>query len=115
MSEDDALYLAEMVEAADKIESYIAGLDEETFLRSQMVADAVALNLLVLGEAANRASAGLRTMDDSFPWADLAGLRNRIAHGYAHVDQRIVWQILTSDLPGLRSRLTRLQELLKDR
>jgi uncharacterized protein with HEPN domain len=113
LSKGDDVFVDEMVEAAEKIAGYVAGLDEAAFLGSPVITDAVALNLLVIGEAANRVSAGLKLKEASIPWAELVGLRNRIAHGYSHIDRQTVWDIMTEDLPGLRAELNQLKALLE--
>lgn len=38
-------------------------------------------------------------------WQRIAGLRNRIVHDYFGLDLEIVWQILQTDLPQLKSHL----------
>jgi uncharacterized protein with HEPN domain len=112
VSDSDRIHLAEMIEAAERIASYIADLDEAGFLASALINDAVSLNLLVIGEGASHLSQKLRLLDPETPWLDLAGLRNRIAHGYARVDLRIVWRIVQTDLPPLKTRLERLKDLV---
>ena len=111
MSEDDPLYLAEMLEAIGQIESYISGLDKAAFLGNRLIADAVSMNLLIIGEAANRLSNRLRQASSAIPWIDIIGLRHRIAHGYRHIDQDVVWDIVITDLPDLRMHLDRLTAL----
>lgn len=35
------------------------------------------------------------------PWNEIAGLRNRIAHGYDAIDHEMVYDISTTDVPKL--------------
>ncbi len=108
MSEADRLHLAEMLEAARKIEIYTTGMAEAEFLAAGLTADAVSLNLLVIGEGALRLTEDTRRRQSEIPWRDLIGLRHRIAHGYARIDLRIVWRIVQDDLPRLMQQLERL-------
>lgn len=55
MSErSSALLLDDILEAAEKITTYTAGMAREDFISSGMAADAVVRNLEIIGEAANR-------------------------------------------------------------
>ncbi len=72
--------------------------------------DAVALNLLVLGEGARSLSAETRAMAPDVQWPVLTSIRNRIAHEYRSFDHSIAWSIATERLPGLQERLTLLLE-----
>jgi hypothetical protein len=39
------------------------------------------------------------------PWAQMRGMRNRMAHGYFDIDLNIVWDTLQSSLPDLERLL----------
>lgn len=43
----------------------------------------------------------------TIPWKQLYGMRNRIVHGYAGVDLRIVWDTIHEDLPLLQTELAK--------
>jgi uncharacterized protein with HEPN domain len=45
-------YLQHIFDAIERIESYLAGGDEQAFIKSLMVQDAVIRNLEIIGEAA---------------------------------------------------------------
>ncbi len=38
--------------------------------------------LEIVGEAASRVTADVRTRHDQIPWTDIVGVRNRLIHGY---------------------------------
>ena len=42
------------------------------------------------------------------PWADIIGMRHKVVHDYLGVDEDIVWQVVTEDLPGLAVLLSGL-------
>jgi len=46
-----------------------------------------------------------------WPWNDIRGLRNRIAHDYFSLDVAIVWGIIKESLPDLLSKIEALGEL----
>ena len=42
------------------------------------------------------------------PWREMNGLRNRIVHDYEGVNLRLVWEIISGDIPDLRNILKEL-------
>jgi uncharacterized protein with HEPN domain len=62
----------------------------------------------VLGEAASRVSAVFREEHPELPWGQMVGMRNRIVHGYNHVDPDIVWRVATEDLEPVLAALERI-------
>ena len=97
-----------MREAVRRVGLYTAGLTAETFLERQMTIDAVALNLLVIGECANRLPTSLK-LRSTLPWAKMVALRHRIAHGYTSIDPDILWDIAQDNLPELARELDALE------
>jgi uncharacterized protein with HEPN domain len=65
-------------------------------------------NLEVIGEAAKRLSEVTRQARPEVPWAKIVGTRDRLIHGYFSVDLEIVWEIVESELPKLRSQIAGL-------
>lgn len=55
----------------------------------------------VICEAASKTSGATRRGLESVPWREIIGMRNRLVHGYAAVDNDIVWGVATADLPPL--------------
>ena len=55
--------------------------------------------LEIIGEAAARVTERTRAEYPGIQWLQIAGLRNRLIHGYNQVDFDIMWNILHEDLP----------------
>lgn len=100
-SDRDRLALIEILESAYAIELYLNGFDEPTFLADRRTCDAVAMHVLVIGEAVARLSDAARSVLGPFPWDQIRGVRNRIAHGYASINFVRLWSIATADIPPL--------------
>lgn len=108
ISDEDRLRLETIRERLDLIRAWTRELDHDTFVSNQLVRDAVAFSLLVIGETSRRLGEDIRARAPELPWAAIIALRNRIAHGYASVDHAIVWQIVQSDLPPFAEAIERL-------
>ncbi len=94
-----------MVAAAEAALRFVEGVDWDAFLRSEKDQFAVIRAIGIVGEAASRLSAESRASLPDVPWRSMIGMRHRIVHGYDEVDLRVVWQVVTVDLPLLLSRL----------
>ena len=81
------------------------GVDHATFLTDLYVADAVALQLMVVGERANKLSAAFKDSLPRVEWAKIISLRHLIAHEYDRVDRARVWDIASSFAPVLLATL----------
>ena len=67
--------------------------------------------LEIVGEAAGRVSKEECAHHPELPWPQIIGLRNRLIHGYDAVDNDILWQIITDDLPPLVDALEAILSL----
>ena len=62
------------------------------FEAEPMRVEATVFNLMQIGELSKTSlSDTAKDAIPSIPWKQIYGLRNRIVHGYAGVDMRIVW------------------------
>ena len=74
--------------------------------------DATVRNIELIGEAATHVPAAIRQAAKSFPWRMVTAKRNRLIHGYAGIDDDVLWSIVETDIPAL---LTALRELQSNR
>jgi len=69
---------------------------------------ALARLLEIVGEAASRVSEPMRQKTPEVPWAKIRGMRNRLIHGYDHIDLDVLWDTITENLPPLVVSLERV-------
>ncbi len=97
--------LDDMVQAAERALGYVQGLTYEQFAADQRTVDAVSYAIVVIGEAASALRDAGPSLAPEIPWADIRGMRNRVAHEYFGVDVKVLWQTAREDLPALRAAL----------
>jgi uncharacterized protein with HEPN domain len=102
----DLPYLGHIAESIAAIEDYVSA-GRDTFFDQRMIQDAVIRNFEIIGEAASRLSGMVRARP-GVPWAKIIAFRNRLIHGYWSVDLLLVWDVITHDLPALRTEVARL-------
>ena len=101
----DEDYLRHVLDAISAIESYVMD-GEAAFRADRKTRDAVVRNLEIVGEAVSKLSPDLKTRNADVPWGKIAGMRNRLIHGYLTVDQDVVWSTVAQVLPGFKKRMT---------
>jgi uncharacterized protein with HEPN domain len=109
-------YLLHMLEAADRILQYTAGVTREQFLAAPMMQDATVRNIEIIGEAANnllQADSEFTERYPSIPFVQIYGMRNRVAHGYFAVSAEMVWETVAADIPELRAQILRVLNELR--
>lgn len=92
-------------------------MSREEFFADSPKQDAVVRNIEVIGEATNNlleVDPGINARYPSIPFAQIYGMRNRVAHGYFAVSLAMVWDAVEVDVPELRRKMAEvLKELRK--
>ena len=100
----DQLYLKHILDAIDKVDTYIT-VGHEVFIASSHWQDAVIRQLEIIGEATKRLSKQFCSRHSDVPWRRIAGLRDVLIHDYMGVDINAVWEITQKNLPPLRLQI----------
>lgn len=97
----DRLYLQHILDAINRIESYLEGVGREAFDTTPLIQDGVIRQLEMIGEATKRLSRELRGEAPDIPWRKIAGMRDKLTHDYMGVDLDAVWRTAREDLGPL--------------
>lgn len=100
---DAVMRLLDILQAIERIRSYVADADFVRFQAEAMLFDAVSMNVLVIGESIGRLPDRLKDGLSSLPWKSMVAVRNLVAHGYPELDPKIVWDIATTRLDALEA------------
>jgi len=104
-------YLVDVMNAIRDIENFMKGMDFESFAKNREKVFAVIYCLEVIGEAVKKIPDEVREKYQAIPWRKIAGMRDRLIHGYFTVDFERVWESINRDLPPLKDAVT---EILKE-
>ena len=107
-SNREAGYMWDMLQAAQRIQEFTAGLSYEGYLESILIQSAVERQLEIIGEASRRMSEEFRQEHPQIPWAGIIAQRNVISHQYDEIIQAQIWAVVTEDIPVLIAELEAL-------
>jgi len=99
-------YLHDMLEATDKVASFVQGMTQEQFVLDDKTQYAVVRGLEIIGEAAKKIPDAFRVENPQIPWREVAGMRDKLVHDYFGVNAEVVWKTVLEDVPNL-ARLLR--------
>lgn len=102
-------YLFDIKTAAERIQRFVSGKDFVDYQRDDLLRSAVERQFEVIGEALGR----LYRMDQQTAtrvsdFRRIIAFRNILIHGYAEVDDRLVWGIIERNVAQLLSEVEHL-------
>ena len=94
---DVRLWLDDVLENLGLAREFTAGLSSAAELAAnRKTMYAVVRALEIVGEAAKKVPQAVRDQAPEVPWSAMAGMRDRLIHGYREVDVNLVWRTATA-------------------
>ena len=101
--------LYDIQQTADLLTQFTAGKRFSDYRREPMLRLAVERGLTIIGEALSKfAKLDVGLASRISEHRSIIAFRNILVHAYAEVDDRIVWDIVETELPVLRREATEL-------
>lgn len=113
MSNDKA-YVHDNIESFELAISYLGAQSAEQLGADTRNLDAIVRRIEIVGEATKRLSPAIRQANPQLPWREMAGMRDRVIHGYDRVDVQRVFDTVAHRMPSLIDDLRRLRDNLPD-
>jgi len=86
-------YLQDTFDYAEKAERFMSSIPSaEALARDEKTLLAVVRALEVIGEAAKHVAPAFCRGHPEIPWRGMAGMRDKVIHGYFGVDAAVVWR-----------------------
>ena len=110
---DTLLYITDILESIDAINSYLQNMDYETFFKDRKTYSATIREFIIIGEAIGKIIDILEQNYPSYDWRILKDFRNFIVHEYFGVNPQIVYDAATQESDELKNIITSLKEGVK--
>jgi uncharacterized protein with HEPN domain len=105
----DTATLSDLVLACLRIIGYVQGASRSDLDHDNLLLSACCYQIAVIGEAVKRLSPTTRGTHPEVQWKDIAGMRDRLIHGYDAVDIDELWKTATEDVPALLEQIRTIQ------
>jgi uncharacterized protein with HEPN domain len=101
-------FLEHIRDEAEYLVGETRGLTRELFTTDETRRRAFVRSLEVIGEAVKHLPEEFRIREPDIDWRAIAGMRDRLIHGYFGVDYEIVWDAVTTKVPTLLESVRRM-------
>jgi uncharacterized protein with HEPN domain len=110
----DKASMHDIVESFERAIAYLGPRTAEQLEADSEKLDAIIRRIEIVGEATKRLSRPLCDANPHIPWREMAGMRDRVIHGYDRVDVRRDHATVSVRMPELIGELRRLRDALPD-
>jgi len=84
-------YLKHILDETNYLIKSSKDLEEEKFSRDETLQKAFVRSLEIIGEAVKNLPKEFTQVNTQVDWKSIAGMRDRLIHGYFGIDYEIVW------------------------
>lgn len=110
---DERLFIEDISDSILAIESFLEGMTQDNFISDRKTFSATIRELEIIGEAVNNISDEIKYKYSHVLWQEIKSFRNKIAHEYFGIDIRILWDVITNELPILKKQIAQIKQDLE--
>ena len=107
---DDSVFLGHILDEINFLTNHVESLEFEDLLKDELLQRGVVRSLEIIGEASKNVSSELKEAHPEIEWRMMAGMRDKLIHHYFQVNWRIVWNVLTKEIPLLKVQIERITQ-----
>ena len=100
-NKNDHYYLEKIKLDIAFIVNHMKDVDIQELNDNEVLLDSMLFRMIQISENAKKLSPEYKEANNSLPWDELSGLRNRIVHDYGSVNLNIVFDTLKNDIPEM--------------
>ena len=91
------------------------GIKFEEFIKNEILKRACSRSLEIIGEAVRNLSPDFKKRYKEIEWKKIAGLRDKMIHGYFGVNWDIVWDVIRNQMPKLKEQVGNILDKVERR
>jgi uncharacterized protein with HEPN domain len=101
-------YLQDVIDAMNKGMEFVEDIEYENFIRDDKTIFAVIRAIEIIGEAIKNIPEDVRDEYPEIPWREMAGMRDKLIHGYSGVNSVRIWETVKEEIPPLKPLFEKL-------
>jgi uncharacterized protein with HEPN domain len=102
---DEWVYLQHILDEIEYLQSLRDTITFEELTTNITTEHAITRALEIIGEASKNVPDTVKKEYPDIPWKFMAGLRDKIIHGYFAINYDIVWDVIQHKLPDLEPQI----------
>lgn len=110
---DDWVYIQHILDEIEYLQSIRETITFEELITNKTTEHAVTRALEIIGEASKNIPEQIKEEYPHIPWKFMAGLRDKIIHGYFGIDYEIVLDVVQHKLPDLEPQIRAICDAMK--
>jgi len=101
----EQVFLRHIVEESNFLMKEAENMGFEEFMKNEILKRACSRSLEIVGEAVKNLPADFKKRYREIEWKKIAGLRDKMIHGYFGVNWDIVWDVIKNQIPKLKEQV----------
>ena len=108
-------FIADILEAIAIVDEAVEGKSLEEYQKDSILRFAVERAIEIVSEASRRVPDDLLAVRPEIDWKKVRGIGNVLRHEYHGLSDKIIWGVVTDELPKLRMAMEAISEALVKR
>ncbi len=110
MSGSSPEYLRHILDETVFVSSRAKGVSKRQFMKDETLKRAFVRSIEIIGEASKKLPTDLKQRYPGIEWRSMAGMRDRLIHGYFGIDYQVVWDVVRNEIPRLKEAIEQMLE-----
>jgi len=108
-------FVEDVIDAMDKALQFVEGMSYDEFAQDSKTVFAVVRAIEIIGEAVKNMPKDIREKHPEVPWKGMAGMRDKVIHGYFGVDMKVVWDTVKKRIPEVKPLFEKILRDLEEK
>ena len=106
--------IGDILETIARIQDKVAGKTLAEFHADWELRFIVERGIEIISEATRRLPDDLKATRPEIPWRNIAGIGNVLRHEYHTISDKVIWDVVQGDLPGLKAAIEAIAATIKE-